>query len=73
MRGIRRTLEEFATTRENVGRAQRSQRRDVIGLPERGERFAERFGTEVSADRDLATHEFQNSLLGRRGPNPVAA
>jgi len=42
-------------------------------LPESGERFAERFGTEVSADRDLATHEFQNPLLGRRVPNPVAA
>ncbi len=67
MRGVRRTLEEFAVARENVGRAERSQRRDVIGLPKSGERFAERSGTKVSADRELAAHDFQNSLLVAAG------
>jgi hypothetical protein len=63
MRGCRIAFEERAVTREDVRRAERSQRRDVVRARERGKRLRKRFSAEVRADFEFATDDFQ-----RRSP-----
>ncbi len=67
VRGRRVALEKRAVAGEDVGCAQRPERRDVVRARERGERVPKRFSAEVRTDFELATDDFQ-----RRSPYATA-
>ncbi len=64
VRGGRRAFEEFAVAREDIGRAERAQRLDIVDLAKLREGVGKCFGTEACADGDLASDGFRRRSSG---------